>query len=323
MARGPIGLPIKAVRTLKKADLWTGLLAIDVDEAARTRVLTMETDFRSRIETFVASRPLANAKFSKFSTSPYVLLVHSAMNNYNRVSQIEHDIIPAKAFSSIETAAGKMIELVTFPVYGWQPVASTMTSSYSALDGRKISGDVLTVATLKSGPRCLNDEMAENFADTILLHAPTWAADANVEHVEFTYGVLYGTPMQSNKKDWHILRNLEDKLPAGAFSLVPSGSWSSTFVHKGISINAAIRIGTDWWTYLGGSSATYIEVWIALIRACVAIGPADPAGYPFVISDLEDIVSGVPAGFNVALLQGSQLQWLLFIARHFSDVLVP
>ena len=298
---------------------------MDRDPVARQRVLELETAFRARMETGVGALPLASAKFARFKTSPYVLLMHSMMNEYSSISQIEHDILPAKLFSSMETSAGKMIEDVTLPIYGWEVVPSAMHSAYSALDGRKRTGDVLTVATLKSGPTCLNDEMAENFADAVLAHAPRWAKDYRTSVVEFTYGVLYGTPNQSNKKDWHILRNLWDKRQGQDFLLSPEGCWQATFTYEGIQIRAAIRIGTDWWTYLGGAPSTNMEIWIAMIRACVAVGPPDPPGHRYTIQDLADIVSleSVPSSFNVSVLQRGQLQWLFFVARHFCDKLVP
>ena len=250
--------------------------------------------------------------------------MQALLNGYTKISEIEHDILPAKLFSSMETSAGKMIEEVALPIYGWETVPSTMHTPYSALDGRKVSGDVLTVATLKSGPACLNDEMAENFADAILAYAPYWAKEHGTSVVEFTYGVLYGTPSLSNKKDWHILRNLWDKVEGKDFIETPEGRWGTSFVHQGVEVRANIRIGTDWWTYLGGNPKTNIELWVAMIRACIAVGPADDMDHPYVIRDLGEIVSTrqIAAGFNVSLLQQSQLQWFFFMARHFADALV-
>lgn len=322
MPRGHAGLPQSAARVLSKAQLLRDLQLIDVDPVARARVLALENDFTPRIEMAIKSLPLADATFNRFRTSPYVLLMQSAMHGYSTVAQIEHDILPAKLFSSMETSTGKMIELATLPHYGWTDVPSRMTTAYSAIDGKKVTGDVLTIATLKSGPVCLNDEMAENFADTIINHARTWASDAGATRVEFTYGVLYGTRKLSNKKDWHILRNLYDKLGRGSFSVSPYGRWDATFDLDGLEVEATIRIGTDWWTYLGGSDRTALEVWTALIRACVTAGAPDPPTHPYVIRDLGSIVSGVPPTYNVSLLQGAQLQWLFFVARHFADTLI-
>ena len=325
MGRGHPGIPPKVTTTLSKSDLLSQLAMVDSDVKARDRVLTMEVDFRSRVETAIAALPLADAKFDKFKTSPYVLLLHSALNGYSQVSQIEHDILPAKLFSSIETSSGKMIELVTLPVYGWETVPSQMHSAYSALDGKYDGDYVLYVASLKSGPACLNDEMAENFADAVLSNVCTWAGDAGVSRVDFTYGVLYGTPSLSNKKDWHILRNLEEKAGESCFSVSPQGSWTASFMFETVEITATVRIGLDWWSYLGetiGVATAGVEVWTALIRACIAVGVADPTDQAYVIRDLGSIVQGVPDDFNVSLLQAGQLPWLFFVARHFCDALV-
>lgn len=326
MPRGHVGIPARETVTLSKSSILAELQAVDRDPEATARVLAMEIDFRFRVDTFLDGLPLVSARFERFKTSPYVLLLHSALNNYTRVSQIEHDILPAKLFSSMETSAGKMIEQVTFPIYGWSSVPSRMHTPYSAIDGKRLAGPTLHVATLKSGPACLNDEMAENFADAILSYAPTWAAEHGVSTVDFSYGVLYGTKLGSNKKDWHILRNLLDKVGPLAFSESPLGSWTATFVHDGVTITATVRIGIDWWNFLGSSAGIQtaaVEVWLALIRASIAAGAPDSASHAYLISDLGDIISGVPTDFNVSLLQSGQLPWLFLVARHFADELVP
>lgn len=321
MARHP-GLPPRRVITLRKQDILQQLVVIDSDPTARARILEMELLFRPMIEQAIKSLPLANSRLERFKTSPYVLLIHSLLSGHSHISQIEGDILPAKLFSSLETSAGKMIEQVTLPIYGWEVVPSQMHTPYSALDGKKTNAGVVTVATLKSGPTCLNDEMAENFADAVVSHAQLWADDGGATQVEFTYGVLYGTYKQSNKKDWHILRNLRDKLGPEVFLESPDGKWGTRFKMGEIEVDATVRIGLDWWDYLGGPH-TAIEVWTALIRACVPVGPTGPPSHTYIISDLADIVSGVPSNYAVSLLQGRQLQWLLLIAHHFTDILAP
>ena len=76
---------------------------------------------------------------------------------------------------------------------------------------------------VKEWLRCLNDEMSENIADAILMNFETWATTAGVNKIDFTYGVLYGTQKQSNKKDWHILRNIKEKLTRGTLEVSPFG----------------------------------------------------------------------------------------------------
>ena len=216
-----------------------------------------------------------------------------------------------------------MIEEVVLPIYGWTCVLSEMHTVNSALDGKRIDDGQVYLATLKSGPRCLNDEMSENFADAILDNSSSWASEENADTVDFTYGVLYGTRKLSNKKDWHILRNIKEKRPENIL-IDPSDRWDCSFKNKdGIEVKVKIRIGLDWWKHLGGELC-FIEVFTALIRSCINPGTSDPANYQYVISDLNEIVSDfvVKETFNVSLLQRSQIPWLFLMARHFCDRLV-
>jgi hypothetical protein len=300
------------------------LKSVDNDEGARARVLALETEFRRRIGINIGSLPGRDAVFAKFNTNPFVLMMHSKNKAYRNIREIESDILPAKVFSSMETSSGRMVEAVVLPVYGWEVVPSVMHSADSVLDGRKQSGDVLCLATLKSGPRCLNDEMSKDIAEDILANCEHWANQYHVREIDFTYGVLYGTKNQSNKKDWHILRNIEEKLTNGILIESPNDRWSCKFKKNDITVTVTIRIGTDLWNYIGGTDLMFTELSSSIIRACITPSDIEPADYEFQISDLPSIIStqSVPEAFNVALLQRSQLEWLFFFARHFCDELL-
>lgn len=326
MSRGHPDLPARAPQVvLKKVDIFSTLARIDADPKARERVLAMETNFRLKVGTHLIGLPASDAKLRKFNTSPFVLMFHARNQGYRRVSQIEKDIIPAKVFSSMETSAGRMVEEVVLPAYGWEVVPSAMHSAESVLDGRKKQNHgPLLCATLKSGPRCLNDEMAKDIGRDVVSHALTWARSYHAARVDFTYGVLYGTKRLSNKKDWHVLRNISVALPVEV-SVVSShvGNWSIHYIQDGVDVVATVRVGLEWWAHLGGQDA-WLEVCIALIRACidpVSSIREDPAEYK--ISDLDAILdlSSRPDGFNIALLQESQLEWVMFMASHFCDQL--
>lgn len=316
-----IGLPSAVARSISKQQLLNQLNLVDASEGAKKRTLDMETEFRRRITLHVQSLPTSDAQFAKFNTNPFVLMFHSLKKKYRHIAEIENDILPAKVFSSMETSAGRMVEAVVLPVYGWQAVLSEMHSSNSVLDGRAKKGKVLCLATLKSGPRCLNDEMSENMADAILLNFKAWAEEAKVKEIDFTYGVLYGTQKQSNKKDWHILRNIGQKLKGGSLRVSPDGRWNCEFEKNGVKVRVTIRIGIDLWNYIGGKATAFMELSTALIRACITPGDTDPEEYKFTIADLPAIISlaTVPNSYNVALLQRSQLERLFFFARHFCD----
>ncbi len=204
-------LPKPGTIVISKKSLLQQLQLVDADNARRERVLRLETAFRNKIDPHITALPAGSAKFRKFSTSPYVLLIHARQNQYTKISEIESDILPAKLFSSMETSAGRMIEEVVIPEYGWSVVPSEMHTANSALDGKRPGPEVLQLVTLKSGPRCLNDEMSENFADAIIGNYHEWSRESGLTHIDFTYGVLYGTQKMSNKKDWHILRKIKEK----------------------------------------------------------------------------------------------------------------
>lgn len=321
MPKNHAGLP-RATRTeMSKQALLGQLLVVDGTKENRDRVLALETSFRRMVDAHVASLPASDSALEKFNTSPFVLLIHARQRNYTKVSDLERDILPAKQFSSMETSAGRMVEEVVLPAYGWECVASEMHTANSALDGKKMDGTRLLLATLKSGPRCLNDEMSENFADAILNNYQAWAQDAGVSRIDFTYGVLYGTKKISNKKDWHILRNVKEKNPS-AITVDPANRWDCAFTANGVQVGVTVRIGLDWWSHLGGEYC-FVEVMAALIRACISPGVADARDFSYAISDMKSIVSTsvVRETYNVSLLQQSQLPWLFLMARHFCDVL--
>ncbi len=321
MSRNP-DLPKSDPQVLSKRTLLLELQAIDSCDEARARVLRLEIEFRRRITDHAAVLPAKSACLRKFNTSPFVLMFYAKQKGYAYVSEIEKDILPAKLFSSMETSAGRMIQDVVLPVYGWQCVESTMHSARSAIDGRRCEPGVVKLATLKSGPRCLNDEMSKDIADDIVAHAEEWATEAGVDHVDFTYGVLYGTKKQSNKKDWHILRSIVETVGTKYVYDHPRNSWDCSFRVRNVRVDVAVRIGTDWWTYLGGVH-TLMETMCALLRACVTPANAPETDVTYTISDLGDVVSidTVPSEYNVSLLQRSQIQWLFFLARHYCDEL--
>lgn len=323
MAKSHAGMPKPGPLTFNKSALLSDLLAVDQDTSARARVLAMEVDFRQRITQHVQGLPATDARFSKFNTNPFVLLIYSLQKAYRHISQIESAILPAKVFSSMETSAGRMVETVVLPVYGWEVVPSAMHSANSVLDGRRLEGNILKLATLKSGPRCLNDEMSENIADAILSNHQAWAQEAGVTEIDFTYGVLYGTKRISNKKDWHILRKIAEKLADGVVTISPEGRWHCQFQKDGVTVTVTIRIGVDLWNYIGGNARTSAEMYCATIRACIVPSDIQPNDHAFAIADLPEIVSlaSVAPTYNVSLLQRSQLEWFFFVARHFCDAL--
>lgn len=323
MPRNPF-IPKPSSLVFDKTALLEDLQHVDNDLTAKLRVLEMENRFRERIATMRPQLPSNASNFQRFNTNPFVLLLHASNEGYTQVSQLDRDIVLAKVFSSLETAAGRMVEDIALSIYGWRQSESAMHTPESIIDGTKLSDQNIRILSLKSGPRCLNDEMSENFADSVLSHASAWADSANVSRIDFNYGVLYGTPKMSNKKDWHILRNLVEKASRDNCEILEDhrNKWSCSIRQNGVLINARILIGLDLWAYLGGPHCA-LEVWSALIRACIMPSTVIDIEEIYTISDMGTIAStaSVPRGYNVSILQRGQLPWLFLIARHFYDKL--
>ena len=317
------GLPRPEPTCLAKSSLLRALAQVDAETRATKRILRMEKGLTRRIAQHVDALPVGGATLADFKTNPFVLLFHSFRQSYERISQLEGDLLPAKVFSSMETSAGKMVEDVVLPVYGWRAAPSEMHTPYSVVDGICEVSDGLRLVTLKSGPRCLNDDTSDRIADAIVSNYAAWALDAGVSSVDFTYGALYGTRKQSNKKDWHILRKVCEKLPDSSVNVLPTGRWHCEFEQSGVTVRVTVRIGDELWRHIAGRDTALVELCVALVRACVAAGKPDPDAYRFVIPDLPQIISldAVPDDFAVSILQRSQLQWLFFMARHFCDEL--
>src|SRR5882762_353064 len=101
-----VDLPRPVDKIISKTALLDQLRTVDQSDDSRRRVLELETSFRERISGYVGRLPTRSARFSKFYTSPFVLMIYCKQKRYNYVSQIENDILPAKLFSSMETSAG-------------------------------------------------------------------------------------------------------------------------------------------------------------------------------------------------------------------------
>ncbi len=291
MARSHPDLPTKVPRTiLRKREIFSALAEIDGAPDAKARVLRMETDFRQRIDSHIASLPAASAQFQKFYTSPFVLMFYSRQQGYHHVIQIEKDIVPAKVFSSMETSAGRMVETVVLPVYGWETVQSAMHSVKSCPEMAK--SQARTKPSWLPHSRVGRDASMTRWRRILALmslRTPHLGPTPISTHIEFTYGVLYGTKKQSNKKDWHILRNVAAALPDGsAVTSWHGGAWSIAYSQPSLNVSATVKVGIEWWDYLGGPN-TWLELCVALIRACIAPSTPQNAQQEYVISDLAEI----------------------------------
>ena len=325
MAKRTKGLPKPSAIEQSKSELLAGLVKIDNSIAAQQRIKKMEDDFRHRIEIHLQSLDGASRAFRKYNTNPFVLLFYSSQKKLRRIKEIEDAIVPAKVFSSMETSAGRMVERVVLSHYGWQCVDSAMHTTESVVDGRKLDGDTLRLITLKSGPRCINDSMTDSISSELVKHVADWAKASAVKKVEFTIGVLYGTPKKSNKKDWHTLRKaclaVKKLGTRGKILEMPNDKWDCRFKIGAVDIVARVRIGKSLWDMVGGKKDAYTELLCAMIRASIEPTNSKRSSTGYEIQDIADIVSLTPEQKkqNFTVLQKSQVEWFLLMSAHFCE----
>ena len=126
--------------------------------------------------------------------------------------------------------------------------------------------------------------------------------------IDFSYGVLYGTKRVSNKKDWHVLRDVDEKIrrqPTGKVVVGPDDKWHCVFRLARLEVTVTVRIGIELWNYIAGAPLAFMELATALIRACVAPSDVSPAHQTnFTIADMADIIGldVVPSRYNVSIL---------------------
>jgi hypothetical protein len=318
----PKNVPFK----INKVEIVDYLIKIDKDKDATERILKMEIEFRKKIKILSDNLPVKNSKLNDLWTNPFVLMAHTFDKGYSKVFEIENDILIGKVFSFIETSVGRMVEEVVLPVYSWAIVPSEMQSPYSVIDGEYITKLNANFVTLKSGPRCINDSMVRGMADEFVEHHLLWASEKNVKELDFTIGILYGTYKKSQKKDWHILDEVRKRMTKQGVQLImsPDNQWCYIFVNKGVTVKLDVKIGIDLWRYIGGKPETYLEICIALVRACTKPTTIDDKITEHSISDLETIISTdiLDEDFNVSILQRSQIEWLFLLVSHYCDELV-
>ena len=321
------GLPRPKALNLSKGELLKSLAALDESVEAQKRVKQMEDDFRKRIATHLTSLSnVAQKPFRDYNTNPFVLLFYSSQQKFTRVDEIECVLVPAKVFSSMETSAGRMVERVVLPPYGWDCVDSGMHTTDSVVDGSKLDGDTLRIVTLKSGPRCINDSMTGDIARELVDNAPAWAKKAKVKKVEFTVGVLYGTRKKSNKKDWHILRRAceivtERANRSTSVMETPADKWQCRLKIKGVEVTARVELGESLWSLVGSGHDAFTELLCAAVRSCIDPSNSPKKNVKFQIPDLGKIIELTAAQkkTNFTVLQKSQVEWFLLMAAHFAE----
>lgn len=292
------------------------------------RVTTLESAFRQRFAQINARVPAIDGK----STNPFVLASYAQRFGSDDLEKIDAVIAAAKVFSSFETAAGRVVEDVIPPFYGWSQIASTGHSVLSEIDSAKPdpAGNVVHLAALKSGPMCINDSMVSQIASAIALHWKAWADHWGVKSVRYIVGMNYSTAKNSNKKDWHIVRLAEEKVVLAGAHLLSSctsnvaGRLRASSAFEASEGEYRLRVetlqGRAFWEAVGGSPSAFLEISLALAN-CLGANDDGFEGNPqFTTLGIPGIVSFANS-LVVPNFPVGKAQWFVLMIRHFVDEL--
>ncbi|MCT4555860.1 MAG: hypothetical protein N4A53_14320 [Pelagimonas sp.] len=288
------------------------------------QVAQLSTALETRMRQINARSPAIDGK----STNPFVLAAYAELFDVQQLKQVDDIVAAAKVFSSIETAAGRVVEDVIPPFYGWQQVDSPGHTVLSEIDSARVVGDTVELVALKSGPMCINDSMVSQIANAVSNNWVDWSNHWGVDKVRYIVGMNYSTAKNSNKKDWHIVRLAEERVAGQGVNVsssctTPDGKRpiASSFFQAdqgGKELRVETLQGRDLWAHIGDSDDAFLQVCWAMAKCLDAV--AVPPGGNYSTGEMREIVD-FASRLNVADVSDAEKQWLVLFARHFVDKL--
>lgn len=262
------------------------------------------------------------------STNPFVLAAYAELFDVKQLKQVDDIVAAAKVFSSIETAAGRVVEDVIPPFYGWQQVNSPGHTVLSEIDSARVVGDTVELVAPKSGPMCINDSMVSQIANAVSNNWIDWSNNWGVNKVRYIVGMNYSTAKNSNKKDWHIVRIAEQRVSeqgANVSSSCTTHDGKRPIASSFFSANQAekeLRVetlqGRDLWAHIADSSDAFLQICWAMAKCLDSVAVPPDGNYS--TGEMREIVDFADR-LNVANVTDSEKQWLVLFARHFVDEL--
>jgi len=239
---------------------------------------------------------------SDYRTNPYVLITSATLMDLSDPQRFAEFLFNNKLYMGLETSFGKSIEgiLVSeYPIgaskaHRWTEPNEKIAESHALagldredkakrrtvsvwreIDKSCIAGNRRYLATIKSGPNCINDTQVEAMKNAIADHHETWMKMTRKNHpgvnrIDIVIGLTYGTDRTTNNKENQILVKLlehgfeEEDRARKPGVLIDSESRS---------IRVYRHIGQDFWGFIGNPSSpsktpfVYLEVLLALSEA--------------------------------------------------------
>lgn len=234
-----------------------------------------------------------------YRLNPYAITAIAGILDLDTAEEISEFIFGSKLYMSLETAFGKSVEDIVLPVYpiqsattGWEEHpekvremnsdSRTEDLVWQDVDKYCVIGDTAYITTVKSGPRTLNEDITDSIKDDIANHSDTWLEGTQKHHSEVeglnvTIGLTYGTDYSTNNKEMRILLKLVEE----GFTEIDRDKKPGVIQHpENDDITVESRVGIDFWSYIGNpenpddAQHVFLEVLLGMIEAADQTGEA-------------------------------------------------
>lgn len=288
------------------------------------RMQQLQGALEARMRQINARAPAIDGK----STNPFVLAAYAELFDIASLKQVDDIVAAAKVFSSLETAAGRVVEDVVPPFYGWAQVNSPGHTLLSEIDSARVIDGTAELVALKSGPMCINDSMVSQIANAVSNHWTAWADNYGVSNIRYIVGMNYSTARNSNKKDWHIVRLAQERLIAQGVQITQSCSRPAArrpiadAFFTAVSGDRTLRVetmqGRGLWSHVAGAPDAFLQICWAMTKCLDPAAVA--AGGNYTTREMREIVD-FAGRINAPNVTAAEKQWVVLFARHFVDVL--
>ena len=237
-----------------------------------------------------------------YRTNPYVLLTSASVMKLDDPPRFAYFLFNTKLYMGLETSFGKSIEAAFVAPYPLHPDAKhkwinppekiaesaalkglareekarvRTGSVWREIDKSCIVGTRRYMASIKSGPNCINDSQVQAMTSAIIQHHQAWMAETkktypDVTGLDLVIGLTYGTDRTTNNKENQILA----KLLAAGFVEEDRATRPGVLVDSATrTIRVYRRVGQDFWAFIGNpvspasAGFVFLEVMLALSKA--------------------------------------------------------
>jgi hypothetical protein len=271
-----------------------------MEQIDRKRVKSVSDSVANYIRINVPLLLERKSKLADYRTNPYVLLATAQMRELTDAERFASFLFNNKLYMAMETSFGKSIESV---LVGGYPLPSRSTkwvnppekeaefktyagltneekagrrtaSTWREIDRSCTVGNRRFLASIKSGPNCINDSQVDAMESAIKNNHARWLEQTRrtypgVECLDVVIGITYGTDRTTNNKENQILV----KLGRHGFIEEDRQNRPGVMIDKATGrVRVYRRIGRDFWSFIGNpgepdtAKFVFLEILLALSR---------------------------------------------------------